>query len=281
MRNLKILFINNVPWVGGKIGSEYYHGDSIYIGLPDGTDILLDSGTEISGPNIAQKLIDMGIEKLDYFIASHLHIDHVNGFPAVAEAIPVSNIVFSGYGKQNSAVADTLFDTAKKYNISTQELRRGASLKLGEVNFDVFSPAANAAEPNPKVDLSQQGDLVNNNSLVFRLSYGKFSALFTGDIHLTMEETLVEQYGDALKSTVLKIPHHGNDTSMGKTLLDCVNPSLGVSLGRACNGIIWRKYCAAGIPLYATYTDGDIVAETDGINLTVTCNKGTRDYTLM
>jgi len=280
LRKLKILFINNVPWVGGKSGSENYHGDATYIALPDGTDILLDAATEVSGPHIAKKLIDMGVKKIDYFIASHLHSDHVNGFEAVAEAIPVSNIIFSGYGKDSISASPVLLDTAEKLNIPIQELRQGASINFDDVKLDVFSPAKNAPEAKPEVDKSRQGELMNNHSLVFRLSYGKFSALFPGDIHLNMEETLVEQNGDALKSTILKVPHHGNDTSMGKTLLDCVSPKLGVSLGRACNGIIWRKYCAADIPLYATYTDGDIIAETDGSTLNVTCKKGVKEYLL-
>ncbi|MBQ6707934.1 MAG: MBL fold metallo-hydrolase [Clostridia bacterium] len=280
MRKLKILFLNNVPWVGGKSGSENFHGDATYIALPDGTDILIDVATEVSGPNIAKKLIDMGVKKIDYFIASHLHSDHINGFEALAEAIPVSNIIFSGYGKDSISASPVLLDTAEKLNIPVQEMRQGESISFNDVKFDVFSPAKNAPEAKPEADKSYQSELLNNYSLVFRLSYGKFSALFTGDIHLNIEESLVEQYGDALKSTILKIPHHGNDTSMGKTLLDCVNPKLGVSLGRTCNGIIWRKYCAADIPLYATYTDGDIIAETDGTVLTVTCKKGINEFIL-
>ena len=280
MRKLKILFLNNVPWVGGKSGSENFHGDATYIALPDGTDILIDVATEVSGPNIAKKLIDMGVKKIDYFIASHLHSDHINGFEALAEAIPVSNIIFSGYGKDSISASPVLLDTAEKLNIPVQEMRQGESISFNDVKFDVFSPAKNAPEAKPEADKSYQSELLNNYSLVFRLSYGKFSALFTGDIHLNIEESLVEQYGDALKSTILKIPHHGNDTSMGKTLLDCVNPKLGVSLGRTCNGIIWRKYCAADIPLYATYTDGDIIAETDGTVLTVNCKKGINEFIL-
>ena len=280
MRKLKILFLNNVPWVGGKSGSENFHGDATYIALPDGTDILIYVATEVSGPNIAKKLIDMGVKKIDYFIASHLHSDHINGFEALAEAIPVSNIIFSGYGKDSISASPVLLDTAEKLNIPVQEMRQGESISFNDVKFDVFSPAKNAPEAKPEADKSYQSELLNNYSLVFRLSYGKFSALFTGDIHLNIEESLVEQYGDALKSTILKIPHHGNDTSMGKTLLDCVNPKLGVSLGRTCNGIIWRKYCAADIPLYATYTDGDIIAETDGTVLTVTCKKGINEFIL-
>ena len=64
MRKLKILFLNNVPWVGGKSGSENFHGDATYIALPDGTDILIYVATEVSGPNIAKKLIDMGVKRL-------------------------------------------------------------------------------------------------------------------------------------------------------------------------------------------------------------------------
>lgn len=280
MRTLKMVFINNLPWIGGKLGSQYFHGDSIYMAMPDGTDVLLDAGTEISGPHIAKKLADMGVTKLDHFILSHQHTDHANGLEAVADALPVGEIIASGYGMNNLTAAPSLPRVLEKHGMPLRELRRGTGFELGGARFEVFHPAANAQEAKEDAPECIQGEAMNNNSLVLRLSYGAFSALLPGDIHLSTEESLIELFGASLESTLLKVPHHGNDTSMGKAFLDCVSPAFGISLGRACSGLIWRKFAAFGAPLYATYTDGDIIVETDGEWLRVSSDKGTREYPL-
>ena len=129
-------------------------------------------------------------------------------------------------------------------------------------------------------DFSVCGKYLNLYSLVFRLSYGKFSALFTGDIHYETEEQLVQIHGDKLQSTLLKIPHHGNDTSTGPLLVYTVKPQLAVVMSTGCEWIVQRKFSSPGIPLYGTYCDGTITASTDGTTLVMECEKGCREFKL-
>ncbi len=280
MQELRLLFINNVPFVGGNIGDSYLHGDSTYMEFPDGTNALLDAGTSVSGPHIAEKLLSMGVKRLDRFILSHPHADHGDGFAAVAEAMPVGEMIWSGCDVGNQTYAPAAYTAAEKHAIPLRTVREGEKLSLGGTEIEVFHPALDAPSADPAAEITVQGDHLNNNSLVLRLTYGDFSALFSGDVHKEMEHCLAEKYGDRLQSTLLKIPHHGNDTSMGKEFMDCVKPRLGVSLGRRCIGRIWIMFTEAETPLYATYADGDIIAETDGKILQVTCNKGLRTFSL-
>ena len=280
MQELRLLFINNVPFVGGNIGDSYLHGDSTYMEFPDGTNALLDAGTSVSGPHIAEKLLSMGVKRLDRFILSHPHADHGDGFAAVAEAMPVGEMIWSGCDVENQTYAPAACAVAEKYNIPRRTVRAGEKLSLGGTEVEVLHPGVDATSADPAAERSVQGDHLNNNSLVLRLTYGDFSVLFAGDVHKDMESCLVEKYGARLQSTLLKIPHHGNDTSMGEVFFDCVKPQLGVSLGRRCIGRIWIMFTEAKTPLYATYADGDILAVADGSRLQVSCDKGKRIFEL-
>lgn len=67
---------------------------------------------------------------------------------------------------------------------------------------------------------------INNNSLVFKLIYKEFSILFTGDIEEEAEKYLVKEYKNSLKSTILKVGHHGSKTSSISEFIDCVKPKI-------------------------------------------------------
>ncbi|MBR3692494.1 MAG: MBL fold metallo-hydrolase [Clostridia bacterium] len=280
MQKLKLFFINNVPFVGGNLGTDYLHGDATFLKFPDGTNALLDAGTTVSGPHIAKKLRDMGVSRLDRFILSHPHADHGDGFAAVADAMDVGEVIWSGCDLNNLSYSPVALNAAEKHGIPVRTLYAGDRLSLGGAELEIFHPAKDVPFVDPAAERAVQGEWVNNNSMVMRLSFGKFSVLFPGDLHMAAEEALCAQYGDRLQSTLLKIPHHGNDTSMSETFFAQVQPRLGISLGRRCIGRIWIAFTEAERTLYATYTDGDITMETDGAELSVSCRKGEKTYLL-
>jgi competence protein ComEC len=68
----------------------------------------------------------------------------------------------------------------------------------------------------------------NDASLVIKMSYGTRSALFTGDVEVRGEASLLEHHAELLNSDLLKVPHHGSDTSSSRSLLDAVSPSFAI-----------------------------------------------------
>lgn len=232
---LKITFFNQMPYIEGRTGWPYYHGDATYIELPDGQNMLVDISTKFSGAFLTKRLLEMGVEQIDYFAASHLHQDHTAGFAELTEHIEVKNVLLSGYGYHNSDADLSILETIEKKGIPVKKLRMGDEMQLGEVNLKCLFPAKDAPEVEQDSD---QGLYLNLYSMVFRLSYGKFSALFTGDIHYETEEQLVENWGSQLKSTLLKIPHHGNDTSTGQSLVDVVKPQIAVVMSTGCEWLV-------------------------------------------
>jgi len=277
---LKITFLNQMPYIEDRSGWPYYHGDCTYVEFPDGRNMLIDAGTNFAGQHLAAELIGMGVKKLDYFVVSHLHQDHTAGFVHMSNAMPVGEILLSGYGKENADAEKSVFDIAREKGISMREIRTGEHIDIGGVSIDVLFPDADAPEADASLPWNEQGALLNWYSLVFRLTYGKFTALFTGDIHEEIEKQLVERYGENLHCTLLKVPHHGNETSTSKLFTETVNPALAVVMSTGCEWIVQRKFSNRCIPLYGTFSDGTVVAESDGQELTVSCSKGSRTYNL-
>jgi competence protein ComEC len=107
----------------------------------------------------------------------------------------------------------------------------------------------------------------NNNSVVVRLTYGQFSLLLTGDVQQEGERTLLAS-GQPLNSLVVKVPHHGADTSVTLPFLQAVNPQLAIISVGADNrfghpaDLTLEKL--EGIPTYRTDQQGNIEVVTDG-----------------
>ena len=114
----------------------------------------------------------------------------------------------------------------------------------------------------------------NNQSLVVRLSHKKTSLLFTGDISREEEEDLIHTTPD-LKSTILKVPHHGSDTSSSLPFLTRVQPRIAiVSVGfqnnfHLPNRNVIQRYHDAGSQIFRTDLDGAITIETDGSDIRI------------
>ena len=277
---LKITFFDQNPCIQKRSGWPYYHGDCTLIQCPDGQNVLVDISTKFSGAYLTEELLKLGVERIDHMIFSHLHQDHTAGFVHLADKLPVGEIILSGYGKGNLDAELSLFDVAREKQIPIREVRQGQKFDVGNVMFDVLFPAADAPEAPADGTQSEQGGWLNLYSLVLRMTYGSFSALLTGDIHLEIEDELISTYGSGLRSTLLKIPHHGNDTSTGAPFVEAVNPTVAVVMSTGCEWLVQRKFSSIGTPLYGTFCDGNIIAQTDGTMLKIICDKGERMFQL-
>lgn len=73
-----------------------------------------------------------------------------------------------------------------------------------------------------------QENSMNNNSIVCKLKYNNISILFTGDIERIAEERILQEYNNKniLKSTILKVAHHGSKSSSTKDFIEMVNPKI-------------------------------------------------------
>lgn len=227
---LLIFFISVIFFIYNKIPKKLKinfidvgQGDCTLITTPYNKNILIDSGGNENydiGKNILfPYLLDKGITKIDYIIISHFDTDHCNGFNYVMQNIKVKNIIISKQ-PEISENYQTIIDIAKKRRINIFYINKGDE-KLIEKNLKIYFLW-------PDINNFVTENSLNNNSIVCKIVYKNFSCMFTGDIEKNAEEKILKQYekSNILKSTVLKIAHHGSKSSTTEELLKKINPKI-------------------------------------------------------
>ena len=182
-------------------------GDSTLIVTPKNKKILIDGG-EGKTNVLFQYLLDRRINKIDYIIISHFDSDHCNGLIEIIEKMRVENIVMSKQSKESEEYKKIL-EIIKQKNIKVSSVKAEDKIIIEK---NLYTKILNPAEKFEFQDL-------NNNAIVAKLVYKNFSMLFTGDIEKA-------EYKNELKSTILKVAHHGSKTSTSEEFLKYVEPQI-------------------------------------------------------
>ncbi len=207
-----------------------------------------------------------GIEKIDYLVATHKHGDHIGGIPYILENFPVGAVYDNGTEYPGTLVEEYLEAVEASPDTDFIIARPGMEMDFGSgILCQVIAPLR---------EYSGTESDENNMSLVLRIGAGEVSFLLPGDIE-TPAELDILAYGEALRTTVVKAPHHGSASSSSRPFLDLLLPEAVVfSCGRYNPyGLppfeIIRRYEDLGSRVYRTDTDGNIEFYTDGISYTV------------
>ena len=183
-------------------------GDAVYIEAPNGNQMLIDAGGSKSILRELGKIMPFYDRSIDAVVATHPDKDHLGGFQDVLEKYKVDLILESGVKSKNTKSVLAVESAVKKKNIYKLLARRGMRVDLGGgAIFQVFFP-----------DRDVSGVDTNDGSIVGKLIYGGHSFLLTGDSPQKIEEYLVEQSSDELKSDVLKAGHHGSPPSASRPI---------------------------------------------------------------
>lgn len=252
--------------------NEQVGGDGIVIIFPNKEVMIIDGFyPEAAGSFISFLKDDLKIEKIDYLVATHFHGDHIGTFPAIIDTFEVKNFYSNG-AIIDRKLSHLLVEKLKETDLQEIVLTKGDKIQIGEVNIDVLWP--NLSEDEKYAIYYEPGKtekLINLSSLVMKLSYKDFSILFTGDIYKKGEKELVKEYGDLLKSTILKAPHHGDPyTSNSRKFLLTVNPELTIAQAPA-DFLFFTKarFVSLNKHLIKVEKPGFIKIETTGFGYTV------------
>ena len=199
-------------------------GDCTLVVTPGKHTVLIDGGGDENydiGRNVlVPYLLFKKIDKIDYIIVSHFDTDHVGGLLTVMEELKVENVVISRQG-EDSENYRKFREIVEKKKIKVQIVEQGDRLKIeNDAYLDILWP-------NNENLISDNA--LNNNSIVCKLSYKDFSMLFTGDIEEKAEKQILNEYKnnlEILKSTIIKVAHHGSKTSSTKEFIEAVKPEI-------------------------------------------------------
>ena len=203
-------------------------GDSILIQTPSGRTVLIDGGglpgQSARGYDIGREVVVPGllarrVRKIDVLVITHPDEDHIGGLPAVIDAIPVG-LVLDPMLPCESASYERVREAIERRGVKVHRATEGQRLNLGDgIQVEVLNP------PDPR--LRETGSDDNNNSVVLRLTYGGLSALLTGDID-RVGAARMGRLGEDLRSTFLKVPHHGSAGAADRRFVEAVRPELAI-----------------------------------------------------
>src|SRR3970282_1682384 len=162
------------------------------------------------------KLSALGVKRVDAVVATHPHADHVAGFPAVFARFPVGLVLEPGCHEASPAYEDFLHAVADE-DLPVEHPRAGDRIVVGDLTLDILAPEGcfNGTDSDP-----------NNDSLVIRLVWREDAVLFSGDAEEPSQQAVMDE-GAPLHADVLKVPHHGGDTSL-EGFFEAVDPELAV-----------------------------------------------------
>lgn len=236
-------------------------GDSILIQV-NNKNLLIDAGPKSDKTKLLDYLSNLNLEKLDYVIATHPHEDHIGN---MADIIDNYNILafYAPKVQSTTKTFEEMVEALKDKNLKINVIKKGTnSIDLGKnTKVTVFSPNADSYEN------------LNNYSPVMKIEYGSTSFLFTGDAEKDIEEEIINKNED-IASDVLKVGHHGSNTSTSKNFLNKVNPSLAViSVGKDNsynhpNKETTKLLNDSKVTTYRTDKDGTIIISSDGSKIT-------------
>ena len=230
----------------------------------DGDAMLIDGGNADDSSLIYSYLQQQNISELKYLVGTHAHEDHMGGLAGAAHAAQVETAFCSVTECDSKFFRNTVSSLAEQ-GVALTVPEPGSSYTLGSAEFEFLGPL-------------QESDNTNNMSLVLRLVYGNTSFLFTGDAERSEEGDILDA-GYTVSATVLKVGHHGSDSSTTYPFLRAVDPQYAViscgknnSYGHPSEETLSRLR-DADVTLYRTDLQGTILCKSDGRAVTFTTEK--------
>jgi len=250
-------------------------GDSLLVCFPDSKLMLIDGGGVLSFGARPTARLDIGedvvspylwsrsIRKIDVVALTHAHDDHAGGLPAIIENFHPGEL-WTGATPSSSAWT-AVRSKASVENVRIVPLSSGRSFDFGGARIDVISP--------PSDDVPGLSPM-NNDSLGLRITYRCHSLLLTGDMEKPMERRALID-GEPLRADILKVGHHGSNTSSIDPFLDAVSPVFAIISDGFENSFrhphpkVLQRLSAHRAGVLRTDRDGLVTIRTDGRRISV------------
>ena len=229
----------------------------------DGKYMLIDGGNAEDSSLVVSYLQKQGVEELEAVVCSHAHEDHVGGLPGVLAVFP-TKAVYAPTKTYSSKVFDKFLYYTDQQGLDVTIPAPGDQFTLGDALVMILGPVKSYADPN-------------DTSIVLMIDFHGKRFLFTGDMETGAENDMLDYWGEYFtwSSDVLKVGHHGSDTSTSYRFLRAVMPAYGIiSVGEGNsyghpNETPLSRLEDAEVTVLRTDKLGSIIVTTDGKNITL------------
>jgi len=236
--------------------------DSTFIELPNGEEILIDTGNTGDAETIINYLESLNTDTIEYLILTHPHEDHIGSAKKIIESFHIGKIYVPDVSADTTLYKNTMA-AIESNNIPVVKVKAGLNI-IDELNlqFEVLAPQ------------SMYYSEMNEYSIVTKLDYLDTSFLFTGDAESVSELEMIRS-GYDLDSDLLKVGHHGGRTSSSKDFIQAVTPEYSIISSGKDNPYghphkeTLGRLSSVGSKIYRTDELGTIIAISDGQNISI------------
>ena len=214
----------------------------------NGENMLIDAGNNEDGETLVNNLKTLGVEKIDYLVGTHPHEDHIGGMDDIINSFEIGKIYMPNVSTNTKTFEDVI-DAAKNKNLQIETPKAGDKFTIGKSSCEVAY-------------VGSDKENLNLSSIIIKMKYNNLSYLFTGDTEADVENKI-----DFGKINILKVAHHGSDTSSSEKFVNETAPEVAIisvgkdnSYGHPSNEII-KRYEKVGSKIYRTDEVGNIFIE--------------------
>lgn len=222
--------------------------------------LLIDGGTPVGSFWLLARLYLSGVTRLDVAVATHPHDDHIGGLPLVLALLPADTVMMPDASNFENDSYNQLLTVLRLRKKTITHPNPGTNFNMNGARVEILAPQ------------SPYYDDLNDTSICLRVDYGAHSFVFTGDAEAP-SESLMLSAGARLNATVLKVGHHGSNSSSTQAFLRAVSPRYAlISVGRGNDyghptQAVLSRLETIGAQILRTDQSGSVTFTSDGATL--------------